>query len=214
MAPVQEQSYERDNAQTNKGHRLPFLRVLTFFVGFFVSVFVGGFLWFVAAIPNERTLPRENADAIVVLTGGAARIEDALGLLRDKRASRLLITGVHPDTTKEILADGLPQFAKQFACCVDLDHRAMNTVGNAVETGRWAADRDISSLLVVTSNYHMQRSLLELASVVPTVSLSPYPVFADNVHVENWWKHPGTFQLLTSEYIKYLAALGRRTVNR
>jgi uncharacterized SAM-binding protein YcdF (DUF218 family) len=214
MAPTQQQPYEREDTETRQRRVLPVLRVLAFIAGFFVSAMVGGFLWFVAAIPNEHTLPVENADAIVALTGGAARIEDALRLLRDKRADRLLITGVHPDTTKDILADGLPEFAAQFSCCVDLDHRAINTVGNAVETGRWAADRDISSLLVVTSNYHMPRSLLELARVVPGVSLSPYPVFPGNVHIEEWWSHPGTLQLLTSEYMKYLAALGRKLVNR
>ncbi|MBZ0215933.1 MAG: YdcF family protein [Fimbriimonadaceae bacterium] len=186
--------------------------MVAFLLGFALSALVGGFFWFVADIPNERALPRENADAIVALTGGATRIEDALGLLRDNRAERLLITGVHPGTSKDILADGLPEFAAQFACCVDIDHRAMNTVGNAVETARWANARGIGSLLVVTSNYHMPRSLLELARVIPDVSLSPYPVFPENVRIEAWWSHPGTLQLLISEYAKYLAALARKTV--
>jgi uncharacterized SAM-binding protein YcdF (DUF218 family) len=62
---------------------------------------------------------------------------------------------------------------------------------------------------VVTSNYHMPRALAELARVMPGVTLFPYPVVDNNVHLDRWWSYPGTTKLLLSEYLKYLPALGR-----
>ena len=65
------------------------------------------------------------------------------------------------------------------------------------------------SIIVVTSNYHMPRALAELARVMPGVTLIPYAVVDNNVHLERWWTYPGTTKLLMSEYLKYLPALGR-----
>jgi uncharacterized SAM-binding protein YcdF (DUF218 family) len=65
------------------------------------------------------------------------------------------------------------------------------------------------SSIVVTSNYHMPRALAELARVMPGVTLIPYAVVDNNVHLERWWTYPGTTRLLVSEYLKFLPALGR-----
>ncbi len=200
--------------QVQKPRRFIVLRGLTFFLGFFLAVLIGGFFFFVANIPQNRTSPTTKADAIVVLTGGAARIEAALGLLKNDHAGRLLITGVHPQTTKRILADKLSEYDALFECCVDIDHRALNTVGNAIETGRWAREKGVGSLIVVTSSYHMSRALQELARVMPDVVLTSYPVVPENVRIEAWWKHTGTLQLLASEYLKYLASLARQALGR
>ena len=56
----------------------------------------GGFFWFVWQIPTEEVQLDRKADGIVVLTGAAARIPDAIELLAAERGKRLLITGVHP----------------------------------------------------------------------------------------------------------------------
>jgi hypothetical protein len=41
------------------------------------------------------------------------------------------------------------------------------------------------------------------------VTLIPYAVVDNNVHLDRWWTYPGTTKLLLSEYLKYLPALGR-----
>src|SRR5690349_20970587 len=61
--------------------------------------FVAGFLWFVASVPTEEVTIDRPADGIVVLTGGASRITDAIELLAAGRGKRLLISGVHPTTS-------------------------------------------------------------------------------------------------------------------
>jgi uncharacterized SAM-binding protein YcdF (DUF218 family) len=174
-----------------------------------VLLFGAGFLWFVSLMPTSETAPARNADGIVVLTGGAFRINDALELLAAGRGQRLLISGVNPATRSREISRLMPRHQHWFSCCVDLDHSATNTIGNAVETRRWAKARGFKSLIVVTSNFHMPRAMAELGHQLPDVALVPFPVVSDRVRVESWWTSPSTARLLFWEYVKYIAARAR-----
>ena len=168
-----------------------------------------GFLWFVNRLPEGEVPMKTKADAIVVLTGSAFRIADALELLAAGHGKRLLITGVYPDTKLMEIARMTPQFEKWFACCVDLDHVALDTIGNAVETKRWARGQGVKSLIIVTSDFHLPRALAEISHELPDVTLVPFPVVSDRVRVETWWSNPATARLLFWEYLKYMVALAR-----
>lgn len=168
-----------------------------------------GFIVFANSVDRERVEPAHAADGIAVLTGGMARIDEAMKLLAKGKAKRVLITGVNQATTKEQLKRLASQGGQYFACCVDIDKEALNTIDNATETAQWAVLHRYGSIIVVTSNYHMPRALAELARAIPGVTLVPYPVVDNNVHLERWWTYPGTTRLLLSEYLKYLPALGR-----
>jgi uncharacterized SAM-binding protein YcdF (DUF218 family) len=135
-------------------------------------------------------------------------------LLAQGKAKRVLITGVYRATTKEELKQLASQGDQYFACCVDIDKEARNTIDNATETAEWVAQRQFHSVIVVTSNYHMPRALAELGRAMPTVVLIAYPVIDKNVHLDHWWTYPGTTKLLMSEYLKYLPALGRLGATR
>jgi uncharacterized SAM-binding protein YcdF (DUF218 family) len=172
-------------------------------------LFAGGFLWFVRSVPAVVVPPSRNADGIVVLTGGASRISDALDLLAAGRGRRLLITGVNPTTRSAEISRLMPEHRRFFGCCVDLDHSAVNTIGNAVETRRWIEARHFRSLIVVTSNFHMPRAMAELDHQLPGVTLIPFPVVSEKVRVEDWWESPATARLLFGEYLKYIAARAR-----
>jgi uncharacterized SAM-binding protein YcdF (DUF218 family) len=184
--------------------RLWRLIVLAVFVG--VVAFVAGFLWFVASVPTEEVSIDRPADGIVVLTGGASRIADAIELLAAGRGKRLLISGVHPTTSSSELARLSPAYGRWMTCCVDLGHAAINTTGNAIETKRWVNDRGFRSVIVVTSNYHMPRTMAELRRRMPDVALVPFPVVTDKMRSEAWWSSPPTAKLLFSEYLKYIVA--------
>ena len=80
----------------------------------------------------------EPADGIVVLTGGYSRIEGALELLKNKRGERLFISGVHSSTNRSELQRVTGGDATLFECCVDIDRSAMDTIGNAAESVKWA----------------------------------------------------------------------------
>lgn len=168
-----------------------------------------GFIVFANGMDRERIEPAYAADGITVLTGGVARIDEAMKLLSQGKAKRVLITGVNRGTTLEQLKALSSQGDQYFACCVDIDKEARNTIDNATETAQWVTLNQYSSIIVVTSNYHLPRALAELERAIPGVALIPYPVVDNNVHVERWWHYPGTTRLLLSEYLKYLPALGR-----
>src|SRR5438094_3160220 len=96
-----------------------------------------GFFWFLRNVPDEEVALDRNADGIVVLTGGASRIADAIELLASGRGTRLLISGVYHATTSDEIAHLMPKYHDLITCCVDLDYFAVNTSGNAAETRNW-----------------------------------------------------------------------------
>jgi uncharacterized SAM-binding protein YcdF (DUF218 family) len=135
-------------------------------------------------------------------------------LLTQQKAKRLLITGVNRTTSTKELKQLASQGDQLFSCCVDIDKEARNTIDNATETSQWVAQHHYTSIIVVTSNYHMPRALAELGRVMPGVTLIPYSVVDNNVHLDRWWTYPGTTKLLISEYLKYLPALARLGVTQ
>lgn len=165
-----------------------------------------GFLAFLWLLPNEEVVLDRSADGIVVLTGGTSRVTDALELLAAHRGKRLLITGVNPGTTTADIAHQVAGYDRLLSCCVDLDYSAINTLGNAVETRRWALGRGFHSLVIVTSAYHMPRALAEIAHQLPDATLIPFPVVSDRLRIEPWWSNGATTRLVLSEYFKYLFA--------
>jgi uncharacterized SAM-binding protein YcdF (DUF218 family) len=187
-------------------------RTMLFGVLAIVAALSGGFVWFIQNVPAEEVTLTQNADGIVVLTGGASRIADAIELLAAGRGKRLLISGVHRTTTTAEIARINPRYQRLVACCVDLDHSAVNTVGNAVETRRWVKDRGFSSLIVVTSAYHMPRTMAELAKQLPDVTLVPFPVVTEKLRNEPWWASALTARLILSEYAKFIVAQFRMRI--
>lgn len=164
-----------------------------------------GFLWFIWRVPADEVALDRDADGIVALTGGASRIPDAIELLASGRGKRLLISGVNRATSSKEISRLNPEFERWVRCCVDFD-RSLNTLGNAVETRRWAESRGFRSLIVVTSNYHMPRAIVEFTHSMPDVLLIPFPVVGEKWRDEPWWSSGQAARLLVTEYAKFLAA--------
>jgi uncharacterized SAM-binding protein YcdF (DUF218 family) len=170
-----------------------------------VVLYALGFLVFAGSLPH-RPEKVAHADGIVALTGGDARLDTAVSLLEHGAGKRLLITGVHPAITKPEIKQ-LAHGGRKFDCCADLDFAAEDTRGNAAEAAGWVKAHRYKSLILVTANYHMPRSLAEFSADMPGVRLEPYPVEPEGVDFAAWWRDARTIRLLQVEYVKYLASM-------
>jgi uncharacterized SAM-binding protein YcdF (DUF218 family) len=171
----------------------------------FVTAAVG-FVGFLSQLHGTESKPARRAEGIVVLTGGSSRVSDAMELLADGYGQRLLISGVHPTNDASDISRSLSDNQSLLTCCVDLDRSAVNTRSNATETRRWVRERGFKSLIVVTSNYHMPRAIVEMSHAMPDIALIPFAVVGDKWRDEPWWTSGATLRLLLSEYVKYVAA--------
>jgi len=176
--------------------------------------FGAGFVAFARTVASFVPGPTPSADAIVVLTGGDLRLLAGARLLMDGRGSRLLISGVNPQTSREDLRrlSGLPPWL--FSSRVDIDYAAHTTSTNADETRAWVESRGYTKLIVVTSSYHMPRSLIELRRTMPRVTLLPHPVVSNKIHAASWWSDSFTTRVLLAEYVKLLPTAARYGVAR
>jgi len=198
-----------DDKSPNAPHAAPRGWLRAAIVTGLAIVFVGaaiGFVGFLSQLRVAEIRPERKADGIVVLTGGSSRVSDAMELLAGGYGKRLLISGVHPTNAASDISRSLPDNQALLRCCVDLDRSAVNTRSNAAEARRWAQERGFKSLIVVTSNYHMPRAILELSHAMPDVALLPFAVVGDKWREEPWWTSGATLRLLLSEYVKYVAA--------
>lgn len=191
-----------------------FARALVLSAAIGAATLAFGFVLFSTSVTRDTLGRPKSADAIVVLTGGDNRIVEGARLLVEGHGKRLLISGVNRRTRREDVEriSGLDH--KVFTCCVDLGYEALDTVGNADETRTWANSNGYTSLIVVTSSYHMPRSLAELALAMPGRTFIPHAVTPRSFPDSGWWLHVHTTRVLLSEYLKYLPAAARLAAQR
>jgi uncharacterized SAM-binding protein YcdF (DUF218 family) len=179
-----------------------------------VVVFGLGYFSFGAGIQEAQPPnPLPEADAIVALTGGGrARLTTAMTLLEEGRGRRLLISGVNPATPAADVHAILGGAPATIACCVDLGRSAEDTLGNATETAAWAKRNGFNRLILVTEDYHMPRSLKELAIALPGAKLLAYPVRTRMMERGNWRTDLSVAPILLGEYVKYLMIRAREVM--
>ena len=124
-----------------------------------------GFVWFAVFLP--KPLDGRPTDAIVVLTGGAGRIDRGVALLREGAAKRMLISGVDRSVRPTELAAQYDAPERLFSCCITLGREAIDTRSNAIETARWLERRDYKTVRLITTDWHMRRAALELRQALP-----------------------------------------------
>ena len=166
-----------------------------------------GFAAFIRALPEPATAQHDEVDGIVVFTGGGgARIAAAMSMFADGAGERLLISGVNPDTSRERLSALWRGTPEMFECCVDLGREAQTTEGNAAEAAQWAKANAFRNVVIVTSEFHMPRSVLVTKMRMPDATITPYPV-ASGLLAENGWPNSlGAWRQVAGEYLKFVLA--------
>ncbi len=196
----------RNRLFSRRGRLRRFVRIAILVFVVTAGAVFGGFLWFADSVATMRPPEGARADAIIVLTGGYQRIDQAVGLLRDKVGKRLLISGVNPSTTRAQIRKMTQSSPDLFACCVDMGYKAIDTIGNANEAAGWIRDKGYTSIVVVTNNYHLHRSLHELRSASPDTEFIAYPVINSDLSRTNWFANPDVLRTMMYEYAKFVVA--------
>lgn len=164
-------------------------------------IWLAGLCLFAHSINHYAIDKTTHTQAIVVLTGGRNRISEAVKLLNAKLADKLLISGVEKNTSLQDISvsQDIPMPKKN----ISLEKKSTNTIENAIETQAWLKKNNISSIRLVTSNYHLPRSIQEFQYQNPDLTIVPHPVFSDYV-AKQWWTKTRSFCLIASEYNKFL----------
>jgi uncharacterized SAM-binding protein YcdF (DUF218 family) len=201
---------EPDPARSRTKSRFGGWRIVLLAFGAVLGLFFGGFALFAAHVARlDEPATVEGADAIIVLTGGHLRLNAGIELLRSGKGSRLLISGVNPIASRDDLKEATGADPALFSCCVDLDHAALDTAGNAAESAKWVRAHAFDSVILVTNNYHMPRTLLEMRPLLRGARIQAYPVVNTPLKDGGWLAKPDAVRVLFIEYVKYLAALAR-----
>lgn len=170
-------------------------------VGLF-SVWMGGFILFAHCINNYKTDTSTHTQAVIALTGGKNRIIEAVDIYKQGKAEKVFISGVSKNVSWKMIKK-----RQNINLLNDDDivigYRAKNTIGNAKETIAWLQKNKINSIRLVTSNYHMARSIAEFRAKDNSLNIVPHPVYSDRVE-KKWWKSWHTFSLIFKEYNKFL----------
>ncbi len=154
--------------------------------------------------------PPVEAEAVASLTGASdARIISAVQLA-DSLDLPLLISGVNVDATPADIARVAKVDVDKIDCCVTLGKAAASTEGNGDEVADWARRNKVEHIIVVTSEYHMERALFELKRAMPEGHFIPHAVMTTKVRPADWYRDTSTAKTLIEEWIKYRLA-GLRT---
>lgn len=176
-------------------------KLITLFLSF-IFLWWCGFLVFAWQINNYPHDIEDHTQAIIALTGGRNRIAEAIKLLNDGKADMLFISGVGKQSS-------LKAIQKRNRISITAENRvfigkeATNTVENAIETKAWIHNNKITSIRLVTSNYHIPRSITEFKTLNPGLKIVVHPVYSELVE-KKWWTSWHTFSLIFSEYNKFL----------
>ena len=150
---------------------------------------------------------------VVILTGGTNRIKEGFEVIYklDKKSItnlNVLVSGTGKGFSKLSLQEKLnPGFdLRLIECCVELDSVSQNTYSNAIETSKWVSKNNIEEILLITSNYHIPRSILEFQNKMPNLKILYYPIIPKKHQINKWLKSFETFSLVSIEYCKYIIA--------
>ena len=166
-----------------------------------IPLWLIGFGLFVLYVFSFQLSTTPTADGIVAWTGGEYRIQNAIKLLEQNQAQRLLISGVNKNVAPSSFLGNISDEMRQK---IDLGYQATTTQENATETADWVYKNHFKSVMLVTSFYHIPRSLVEFKHALPTTTVYPYAIWPKDFTESVSWIHTRSAFHLFVEYHKFL----------
>ena len=194
-----------------------FFRILKIFFIFSLSctlaIFFIQLFFFKEKVLSFQKYNYTKSSNIVILTGGTNRIKDGLNIInhfdKSKRTKfKILVSGTGKGFSKNSLIKQIgPNFnPKLIECCIYLDSVSKNTLTNAIETSKWASRNDLKEFILITSNYHMPRAILEFKNVMPNHKIYTFPITPRKHNIKEWTSSYETFSLIFKEFCKYIVS--------
>ena len=161
---------------------------------YFVSIFN-----FILNIDNDFIFSNK-VNNVVILTGNKGRLQAGLNLMESNINSRMLISGVakgvkHSDIITNVNIENNR---------IRLGYNANNTLGNAIETANWVKEYNINNFILITDNWHMQRTLLLFNSLMPNIEILPYALNSISSDIKDYLKFNNKTFLIFKEHLKFL----------
>lgn len=145
-------------------------------------VFIG-LLVFLTAVPECRNVSSKN---IVVVTGAAERIPRALEIMRLNPDARLLISGAGSHQLR------LPPDMK-----IEIETTSKTTFENSLAIKSWVLENGFNDIALITSDYHMWRTMLLTRRQLPFTKIETCAVSPDGLtrrkRLELWMKEFGKY---------------------
>ena len=179
------------------------MRRLTLYIFSLIILFlIYGFVNFLNKIHYNQVSFNYKTDGIAVLTGGTGRINLGLELFNKNKNLKLIISGVDRKVSnKSIIPDNL---MNKFS--ITIDKASESTYQNAKIINKWTSKYKLKNVTIITSYYHMPRSMLLIQSFSPNINFYAYPVekkISNKISLRENFLY---YFFLTEEYIKYLVS--------
>ena len=147
----------------------------------------------------------QQSNNLIVLTGGTNRIKQTLEIFFNKYPTKniLLVSGAGTGFNKNIMSTYLPNnknAQKVLNCCINIENISKNTKTNAIESFKWIKKNNFKSITLITSDYHMQRSLVEFKKIFGEINIIPFVLRSDNSNIRAMYNN------YFVEYLKFLIA--------
>ena len=180
------------------------MRKLFFYLfSLFFILLVIGFFYFLNFIKYNKLVVDKSIDSIAILTGGKGRITLGLKLFKKHPDIKLIISGVDKKISiKSFLPSKLHENNKIY-----IDQLSESTFENALVITDWLKKNKLYNVYVITSYYHMPRSMLLLNNLTQEVNFYAYPVKREKSKNSNFLPNIKYTLFLMQEYIKYLLSL-------
>ncbi len=107
-----------------------------------------------------------------MLTGGKGRINLGLELFNKNKNLRLIISGVDKKVSDKSI---LPNDIKNKSS-ITIDKESESTYQNAKIINEWVSKYKLQNITIITSYYHMPRSMMLMQLFTPTINFYAYPV--------------------------------------
>lgn len=149
----------------------------------------------------------QKADAIIVVSGGDtnARTDESIKLYKDGWTSSIIMSGAAADKSgpsnarqmyKRAVENNIPSDA------LIREEVSETTKQNAIEVNKILTKRGFKRVILVTSGYHMRRTLLEFQAQLTDITVLSHPVSQDKHWSSIWWLTPWGWWLAIGELVK------------